>query len=113
MALVRSKWHSAASPATGSTRGNRLSATEEAVRGKRVADLLETDDAKALLDGLLLVVVGAGDDLDVQLLEHVVEVVDLGRLEVELVERDRDLVGTQLSVFSPRFEERFGVIGLQ
>src|SRR5919201_5109090 len=50
MALVRSKGQSAASPATGSTRGNRLSATEEAVRGKRVADLLETDDAKALLE---------------------------------------------------------------
>ena len=33
-----------------------------------------------------------GDDLDLQLLERLVELVDLPRVEVELVERERDLV---------------------
>ena len=36
----------------------------------------------------------AGDDLDVQLVERPVEVIDLGRLEVELVESECDFVGT-------------------
>jgi hypothetical protein len=49
------------------------------------------------------------DHLDVELLESVVEVVDLGRLEIELVESDRDLVGGQLSVLAPGFEQCFGV----
>src|SRR5262249_57640272 len=50
MAVVLRSWHIAASryPARGGVRS--LSATEEAVSPKGVADLLETDDAKALLE---------------------------------------------------------------
>ena len=50
MALVRANWHSAGSPPTGPRGGNGVSATEEAVATKGVAELLETDDAKALLE---------------------------------------------------------------
>jgi RNA polymerase primary sigma factor len=51
MAVVRASWHSAASHNAGPRGGNRVSATEEAVvPTKGVADLMETDDAKALLD---------------------------------------------------------------
>ena len=42
-----------------------------------------------------------------------VEVVDLGRLEVELVERDGDLVGLRAPVLAPGFEQRLCVIRLQ
>src|SRR5262245_48326327 len=50
MAVILRSWHIAASryPARGGVRS--LSATEEAVSPKGVADLLETDDAKALLE---------------------------------------------------------------
>src|SRR6266508_1433077 len=54
----------------------------------------------------------AGHDLDLKLLERVVKVVDLGRLQVELVERDRDFVRAQLAVLPPRLEERLGVLRL-
>src|SRR6476661_369741 len=50
MAPVRPRWHSAASQKRLSWRGDGVSATEEAVAPKTVVDLLETDDAKALLD---------------------------------------------------------------
>jgi RNA polymerase primary sigma factor len=50
MALVRALWHSAASRQRRSTRGERVSATKEAVPPKVVVDLLETEDAKALLE---------------------------------------------------------------
>ena len=50
MAAVRRSWHSAASRHPGRRGVRSLSATEEAVSPKGVADLLETDDAKALLD---------------------------------------------------------------
>jgi RNA polymerase primary sigma factor len=49
MALVRPSWHSATRQESGPRGGNRVSATE-AVRGKRGAELLETDDAKALIE---------------------------------------------------------------
>jgi RNA polymerase primary sigma factor len=49
MALVRRNWHSATRQESGPRGGNRVSAIE-AVRGKRGAELLETDDAKALID---------------------------------------------------------------
>src|SRR5919204_1277424 len=49
MALVRRNWHSAPAKESAPRGGNRVSATE-AVRGKRGAELLETDDAKALIE---------------------------------------------------------------
>jgi RNA polymerase primary sigma factor len=53
MALVRRRWHSTASPKSASKRGEtEVSATEVAATaaGRGVKDLLETDDAKALLE---------------------------------------------------------------
>src|SRR5437773_9570663 len=51
MAPVRSSWHSAASLKRRPGGGNGVSATEVAVAPpKTVADLLESDDAKALLE---------------------------------------------------------------
>jgi RNA polymerase primary sigma factor len=49
MALVRPNWHSATRQESGPRGGNRVSAAQ-AVRGKRGAELLETDDAKALIE---------------------------------------------------------------
>ena len=53
------------------------------------------------------------DDLDLELFESVVEVVDLSRLEIELVECDGDLVGAEAPVLAPGFQERLCVIRLQ
>src|SRR5947208_10717588 len=51
MAPVRPSWHSAASLKRRPGGGNGVSATEVAVAPpKTVSDLLETDDAKALLE---------------------------------------------------------------
>ena len=50
MAFIRATWHSAASPNSVSTRGERVSATEAVEGSKSVSELLETDDAKALLE---------------------------------------------------------------
>jgi len=51
MALVRASWHSAASPQSRFHEGgNGVSATQEVAPPKGVADVLETDDAKALLE---------------------------------------------------------------
>jgi RNA polymerase primary sigma factor len=51
MASSRGCWHSTASPKIGFQEGGtEVSATEEAVGGRAVKDLLDTDDAKALLD---------------------------------------------------------------
>ena len=44
-------------------------------------------------------------DLDVQLLEHAVELVDLGGVERQLVKHDRDLLGRQLSGLSARLQK--------
>jgi hypothetical protein len=62
---------------------------------------------------LLLVVVGLGHDLDLKLLESVVEVVDLARLEVELVQGDRNLVGAQMPGFLACLQQRLGVVRLE
>src|SRR6266849_8421521 len=83
-----------------------------------LADVLEEElerirrDLARRLDRLLLFLL-EGDDLDLQLLESVVEIVDLSRLEIELVERDGDLVGTQMPVLFPRLKKRFCVVRLQ
>jgi RNA polymerase primary sigma factor len=50
MALTCSRWHSTASPKSGPEGGREVSATEERVAGRGIKDLLETDDAKALLE---------------------------------------------------------------
>src|SRR5919108_4098077 len=50
MAVRCSGWHSTASPKSGPEGGREVSATEERVAGRGIKDLLETDDAKALLD---------------------------------------------------------------
>src|SRR6266536_2751924 len=50
MALVVPCWHSTASRKSGPEGGTEVSATEEAVAVRGVKDLLETVDAKALLD---------------------------------------------------------------
>ena len=73
------------------------------LRGRQqvdLADVLEEELQRvggdlADLGQLLLLLLGLGhaDDVDLQLLEGAVDVVDLRRVEVELVERERDLVG--------------------
>jgi hypothetical protein len=70
-------------------------------------------DLARLFRLLLLFLVLAGDDLDVKLLQRVVEVVDLRRLEIELVECDGDLVCTELTVLLTELEERLRVLGLE
>src|SRR4051812_14664662 len=50
MALVCSRWHSTHRHNRVQEGGTEVSATEEAVAGRGVKDLLETDDAKALLE---------------------------------------------------------------
>jgi RNA polymerase primary sigma factor len=51
MAFIRASWHSAASPnCLFHEGGTGVSATEAVVRPKTVSELLETDDAKALLE---------------------------------------------------------------
>ena len=62
--------------------------------------------------GSLLLFLG-GDDLDLELFERVVEVVDLRRLEIELVERDGDLVGAQAPVLTRGIQQRLRVIRLE
>ena len=84
-----------------------------------LADVLQKElqrvgrDLARLFRGLLLFLFRRGDDLDVELFERVVEVVHLPRLEVELVERERNLVRTQLPVFPPGFEQGLRVVRLE
>ena len=84
-----------------------------------LADVLEEElqrvsgNLARLLGRLLFLLLRAGDDLDVQLFECVVEVVDLARLELELVERDGDLVGAELAVLLARLQERLCIIRLE
>jgi hypothetical protein len=47
-----------------------------------------------------------GDDLDLGLLERDVELVELSRVQVELVERERDLLRRQRAVLLARSEQR-------
>ncbi len=58
-----------------------------------------------LLLGLGLALLGA-DDVDLGLLERRVELVELGSVEIELVERDRDLLGLELPGSSAGLEQR-------
>jgi len=67
-----------------------------------LADVLEEelqrvrrDLARRLSRPLFLLVVSVVHDLDVQLLERVVELVDLRRVELELAERSRDLFAAE------------------
>jgi len=75
-----------------------------------LADVLQEElqcigrDLARLLLGCRLLLVSSGHDLDMELLERVVEVVDLCRLEVELVERDGDRVGAQVPGFASRLQ---------
>ena len=62
------------------------------------------ETSRGCLHRLLLFL--GGDDLDLELLESVVEVVDLSRLEIELVESDGDLVGTQTPVLARGVQKR-------
>src|SRR6266545_4730105 len=84
-----------------------------------LADVLEKElqrvgrDLARLFGWRLVFLVRAGDDLDLELFERVVEVVDLSRLEIELVERERDLVGAQVPVDLSDLEERLRVVRLQ
>ena len=54
----------------------------------------------------------APDDLDVQLLERVVEVVDLRGVELELVQRERNLLGGQRSSLATDFEQPLDLVRL-
>ena len=56
------------------------------------------------IERLLLRLLGL-DDLDVQLLEQAVELVDLRGVEGQLVERDRDLIRSELSRLTTGLEE--------
>jgi hypothetical protein len=49
----------------------------------------------------------------VKLLEGLVELVDLRRIEVELVERERDLLLREKSGFLPLADQRLGAVLLQ
>ena len=62
-------------------------------------------DLRALVRRLLDDLFGFLDDLDVQLLEHAVELVDLAGVERQLVQRDRDLVGRQLAGLAPSLKK--------
>ena len=53
------------------------------------------------------------DDLDLLLVERVVERVDLGGIEIELVERERQLVGVETPLRAARLEERPPFVGLK
>src|SRR5207244_10365878 len=70
-------------------------------------------DLARLLWGLLLFLRFRGDDLDLQLFERVVEVVHLSGLEVELVEREGDLVRAQVPVLASGLQARFRIVCLQ
>ena len=60
---------------------------------------------RPLLLGLCLALLGA-HDVDLGLLERRVELVELRRIEVELVEGEGDLLGVELAGASARLEER-------
>ena len=66
-------------------------------------------DVERLLFGLLLGL----DDLDVQLLEHAVELVDLSGVKRQLVERDRDLLRSELSRLTPSLKELPRLLGFE
>ena len=77
-----------------------------------LADVLEEElervgrDLARLRLEIELGVVVFGDDLDVQLVESGVEILDLIRVEIELVKGDRDLVMREKPCFLPLPHER-------
>ena len=83
---------------------------------RNLADVLEEElqrvgrDLRLGLDlGLGLVGVGV-DDGDLRLVEGRVEVVELRRLQLELVEGERELVGVELSRPVPGFEQALTLV---
>ena len=53
------------------------------------------------------------DDLDVQLLERVVEVVHLRGVELELAQRERNLLGAQRPRLASCFQQPLGLVRLE
>ena len=91
-------------------------------RGEQVdlADVLEEElqrvrrDLARLCDRLLLLdLVDDGNDLDLHLLERLVELVHLPRVELELVERERDVVLRDRTGGLGRLQKIPGFLGLE
>ena len=81
---------------------------------RHLADVLEEELQRVgrdlrlggpLLLGVGLALLGA-DDVDLRLFERGVELVELGRIEVELVEREGDLLGVELAGALAGLEQR-------
>ena len=72
-------------------------------------DLLRLD----LLGRCVVLLVVAGDDLDLELVERLVEVVDLAGVEIELVECERDVVGGQGAGLLAGLQQRPRLLGLE
>jgi len=70
-------------------------------------------DLARLGDRVLLVRRARVDDLDVDVAQRLVEIVDLSRVEVELAEADRDLLGRQRPRFLRRLEQRARLVGVE
>ena len=51
------------------------------------------------------------DDRDLRLVERRVELVELCRVQLELVERERDVVGVEGSALKPGLEQPLGFVG--
>jgi hypothetical protein len=62
---------------------------------------------------LLLLLVVLADDVDLHLLERAVEVVHRSRIDLQLAQRDRDLVRAQRAGTLRRLQEALGLIGRQ
>jgi len=56
---------------------------------------------------------GTAGDVDLHLFERVVEVVEQSRVEVELVEGERDLLGAERSVSGGGLQQVARLVGLQ
>jgi hypothetical protein len=61
--------------------------------------------------GLALDLLLGGDDRDLRLVECRVELVELARLQIELVERERDLVGIELPGLATDLEQPLSFVG--
>ena len=73
---------------------------------------VETSCASTSSGDVVFLLLG-GDDLDLQLVERLVEVVDLAGVEVELVERERDLVRGQRAGLAARLEQVPRLLGFE
>ena len=67
-------------------------------------------DLERIVGGFLLV---RDDDLDVELLEHAVELVDLAGIEGQLLERDCDLVGREAAGLAARLQKLPGLVAYE